>query len=52
VDFGLSSRIDIEKLEFPKCGTPGYVAPEVINYKDKYNEKCDMFSIGVIMYKL
>lgn len=37
-----------------KCGTPGYVAPEIANFKTdgKYDKACDIFSVGVIMYKL
>jgi len=31
-------------------GTAFYVAPEVIQCQ--YNEKCDIWSIGVIMYSL
>ena len=37
-----------------RCGTPGFVAPEIISLKDNetYNEKCDIFSAGVIFYFL
>jgi serine/threonine protein kinase len=30
VDFGLATNTDIEKYLFFRCGTPGYVAPEII----------------------
>ena len=33
------------------CGTPGYVAPEILR-KEKYGTKCDMFSMGVILFIL
>ncbi len=54
VDFGLAQRIDAEKYLFKRCGTPGYIAPEVINLGSatKYSEKCDIFSAGVIFYHL
>ena len=55
VDFGLAQFRNAKKYAFPKCGTPGYVAPEIANLKDclvRYSEVCDVFSCGVIMYKL
>ena len=38
------------------CGTPGYVAPEVIRVGSKggkpYGKACDMWSVGVIIFVL
>jgi calcium-dependent protein kinase len=55
VDFGLAQKKNSKKFSFPKCGTPGYVAPEIANLTDyliRYSEVCDIFSCGAIMYKL
>jgi serine/threonine protein kinase len=34
VDFGLATHIDDPKYIFVRCGTPGFVAPEIIRIKD------------------
>jgi calcium-dependent protein kinase len=55
IDFGLSTFLGVEKYLFPRCGTPGFAAPEIINYQDesaKYDEKCDVFSLGVIFFMM
>ncbi len=54
-DFGLAEFADSEEYLFVRCGTPGYVAPEVINIKDmktKYEPICDLFSLGLIFHIL
>lgn len=33
-------------------GTPYYMAPELINDDDKYNEKVDVYSFSIIMYQV
>jgi|JI10StandDraft_1071094.scaffolds.fasta_scaffold364048_1 calcium-dependent protein kinase len=50
VDFGTSQTFDPDRALEEKLGTAYYIAPEVI--KKKYNEKCDLWSCGVIMYIL
>lgn len=56
VDFGLASDINEKEYLFKRCGTPGYVAPEVINAPSskhkKFSPKCDVFSAGVMLYML
>ena len=54
-DFGLAEFADAQEYLFVRCGTPGYVAPEVINIKDmktKYEPICDIFSLGLIFHIL
>eukprot|EP01088_Endostelium_zonatum_P006526 TRINITY_DN18661_c0_g1_i1.p1 TRINITY_DN18661_c0_g1~~TRINITY_DN18661_c0_g1_i1.p1 ORF type:complete len:306 (-),score=75.46 TRINITY_DN18661_c0_g1_i1:126-1043(-) len=50
-DFGLSKIIDQDKMMQTACGTPGYVAPEVLQ-AEGYGDEVDMWSIGVITYIL
>jgi len=49
-DFGLSKIIGGSAL-MTACGTPGYVAPEVLNAAG-YDKEVDLWSIGVITYIL
>ncbi|GMI61912.1 hypothetical protein ScalyP_jg6062 [Parmales sp. scaly parma] len=48
-DFGFAKRV-IKPLK-TQCGTPGYVAPEILR-GDTYGLSVDMWSIGVITYIL
>jgi len=32
IDFGLSTDVDIDEYLYKRCGTPGFVAPEIIAY--------------------
>lgn len=50
IDFGTSQVFDADQPMTQKFGTPYYIAPEVL--KKKYNEKCDIWSLGVILYIL
>ena len=50
-DFGLAAFVNSNEFLFKRCGTPGYVAPEVLEDL-KYDQKVDVFSAGVILYIL
>jgi len=50
-DFGLSKIIDPTVMMATSCGTPSYVAPEVLQAKG-YDKAVDLWSIGVIAYIL
>jgi serine/threonine protein kinase len=49
-DFGFA-RIKEENATMTRCGTPCWTAPEVIR-GEKYNERADVFSFGVIMWQV
>jgi calcium-dependent protein kinase len=48
IDFGTAKFFDEGNIQRGLVGSSYYIAPEVI--KRKYDEKCDIWSIGVIMY--
>lgn len=50
IDFGISVVREPETMIKESIGTPYYIAPEVWN--KNYDEKCDVWSAGVIMYIL
>ena len=49
-DFGLSQSINLKKMLSSKVGTSYYISPETL--AGNYNEKCDIWSIGIILYIL
>jgi calcium-dependent protein kinase len=50
IDWGCAAQYVPGKFMTALVGTPYYIAPEVINRK--YTEKCDVWSIGAILYQL
>lgn len=55
-DFGLATYTTVDEYLYLKCGTPGFVAPEVLkldkNTTEKYDVVCDLFSVGVLFHLL
>jgi polo-like kinase 1 len=51
-DFGLATKVDYDgERKRTLCGTPNYIAPEVLTKKG-HSYEVDIWSIGCIMYTL
>jgi len=50
IDFGTAKIFENNKVERKIIGSSYYIAPEVLS--KNYNEKCDLWSCGVILYIL
>ena len=50
IDFGTAKIFEKNKSENDVVGSSYYIAPEVL--KQNYNEKCDTWSVGVILYMM
>ena len=51
-DFGLARMLTAGDMMKTACGTPGYVAPEILKNKGYDSGAVDMWSAGVILYIL
>jgi calcium/calmodulin-dependent protein kinase I len=51
-DFGMSTFVGVDGLVRGRCGTPGYVAPEILTAGTRagYGNQVDVFSAGVTLY--
>lgn len=49
-DFGLAKFIGELKFTNTLCGTPAYVAPEVLANRGNYSTKVDLWLAGVLLY--
>merc|ERR1719391_973358 len=50
-DFGFSKRLAPGEKSWTFCGTPEYVAPEIITNKS-HDHRADIWSVGILMYEL
>ena len=52
-DFGLAAQVFYNgERKRTVCGTPNYLAPEVLDTADGHSYEVDFWSIGVILYTM
>jgi serine/threonine protein kinase len=51
-DFGFAKNVEKKNGCRTLCGTPGYLAPEILERWPAYDVKCDIWSVGVILFLL
>jgi polo-like kinase 1 len=52
-DFGLATKVDFDgEKKRTICGTPNYIAPEILEGKCGHSYEVDIWSLGVIFYTL
>lgn len=52
-DFGLATKLTSrDERKRTMCGTPNYIAPEILDGKDGHSFEVDVWSTGVIIYTL
>ena len=50
-DFGFARFLPNSSMAETLCGSPLYMAPEILNYQ-KYNAKADLWSVGTVLYEM
>ena len=52
-DFGLATKLDFDgEKKRTICGTPNYIAPEVLEGKSGHSYEVDIWSLGVLAFYL
>ncbi|CAL1709962.1 unnamed protein product [Somion occarium] len=50
-DFGFARNLSPAMLAETLCGSPLYMAPEILRY-EKYDAKADLWSVGAVLYEM
>ena len=52
IDFGFAVKTDKETYQYLFCGSPSYMAPEIVNKQKYIAQYSDIWSLGVLFYSM
>lgn len=52
IDFGFSKRINSNEKTYTFCGTPEYLAPEILKKVVGYSYGIDYWAFGILLYEM
>ena len=51
-DFGVSKKFNNNETIFDQCGTPAYIAPEILKNEGFQGPSADIWSAGIVLYAI
>lgn len=52
IDFGFSTTFQVDRKVKMFCGTPSYMAPEIVSRVEYRGDKADVWALGVVLYTM
>lgn len=52
IDFGFSRTVGAKEKLNVFCGTPSYMAPELVSRKPYFPKPADIWALGIMLYKM